>query len=467
MSSAPISFPAVFREIGPTFDGNQDGVLSGPEFWALLRELSRRSPTIETPGSVPIGSTGSVLGSTPAMGSGRDQIDPTTVNWLHEDVSQWAVTSQVTYAGVDPDSITIEHTKAGQWPQFELGGDTVIEGNPWVIVYRDGQWQAATYEWLRPGQTTKGVTAETLGPNTKREPLASWQPRPGELVGFMVSTPARDGSRTIQERSNIQLVRWPGDSAPASSGVPQAGMPDPLRHNTDFLTLRAADGRTLFTHEYAGYSDAQRAEVRRALKERGYTHIYLYAMNEGDYGGRTVFNWYRDPAGFRQILQELVDDGLAPVVWLAPDDAPNFHRDSAEVLPELWRSFIPAIDDLASSYVVGLEMDEYWSGSEQNDLGRHLNTLTEKPLFVHYRTGEWEGARAPWVDGIVYQYGSGVTEAEVRAQTRDLISELSPLGKTFIAGEYAYRVEEAYARRLGEAALEAGADGTGNGSMRG
>ena len=165
------------------------------------------------------------------------------------------------------------------------------------------------------------------------------------------------------------------------------------------------------------------------------------------------------------MLQELVDDGLAPVVWLAPDDAPRFHADSARTLPRQWDSFIPAIDDLVSSYVVGLEMDEYWTAEEQDALGRHLNGLTDRPLFVHYLAGRWEGAKSSWVDGIIYQYGFGMSERQVEDRTRQLVGELHSRGKTFIAGEYGYRIPESESRRLGTAALRAGADGVGNGAF--
>ena len=105
--------------------------------------------------------------------------------------------------------------------------------------------------------------------------------------------------------------------------------------------------------------------------------------------------------------------------------------------------------------------DEYWSGDEQNQLGRHLDNLTDRPLFVHYTSGEWEGAKSEWVDGLIYQYGFGLSEGDVADRTAQLVSRLHPMGKTFIAGEYAYRVPEADARRLGAAALRAGADGVG------
>ena len=40
--------------------------------------------------------------------------------------------------------------------------------------------------------------------------MDTWQPKPGELVGYMVTTPARSYPefRTLDERSNIILVPW-------------------------------------------------------------------------------------------------------------------------------------------------------------------------------------------------------------------------------------------------------------------
>ena len=277
-------------------------------------------------------------------------------------------------------------------------------------------------------------------------------------------------ARGAEDVGGVRIGRLPflfrGPERP-SAGEPTRSAPhetrDALRHMTDFLTLRSADGRTLYTQLYAGYSASDRAAVRDALRARGYTHIYLYVVNEGDLGG-AHFDGYRDARGFRDLLAELVDDGLAPVVWLAPDDAPTFHKTSERALPGLWDSFIPAIDDLVSSYVVGLEMDEYWSPAVQNRLGEHLDGLTDRPLFVHFGAGQWEGAKRPWVDGLIYQYGFRLTEQQIVERTRQLVARLHALGKTFIAGEYAYRVSEAHARRLGAAALRAGADGAGNGA---
>jgi hypothetical protein len=129
------------------------------------------------------------------------------VTWLDADVSGWRVTSQITDITIDRDTICIYHTKAGRWP--ESGGG---EGNPWVFGNVGGRWYAATYEWLRPGQTCKHIERSGewgIGPHTKSPPLETWAPRKGERVGFMVSTFARDSSRTSNERSNIVIVTWP------------------------------------------------------------------------------------------------------------------------------------------------------------------------------------------------------------------------------------------------------------------
>jgi len=137
-----------------------------------------------------------------------DQLDLSKVQWLNANVSNWPVTSKITDVQIGADTISIDHTKSGSWPAMDYNG-VAVEGNPWVFVNRGGQWYGSTYEWLRPGQTEKQVTADGIGENIKVEPLASWTPQPGEPVGFMVSTPARDDSRTVNERTNVVMTTWP------------------------------------------------------------------------------------------------------------------------------------------------------------------------------------------------------------------------------------------------------------------
>lgn len=213
------SLQDIVLEIGQKFDGNRDGALKGAEKWAFLSELAARlAPMVEQGSTAGIQNTeaapGAVTGSTgptesAPVGNPADQIDLSTVTWLDTNVSDWAQTSTITRVNIGSPPIGIEHTKAGQWPSITAGG-TVVEGNPWIFANIDGEWIAATYEWLRPGQTEKEISAENIGAHIKKPPLDGWRPKSGDTVGLMVSTPARLGPEgPINERSNVVLVTWP------------------------------------------------------------------------------------------------------------------------------------------------------------------------------------------------------------------------------------------------------------------
>lgn len=100
------------------------------------------------------------------------------------------------------------------------GGTVTINGvavaaNPWVFVNLGG-WYAATWEWMRPGQVTKARKAVN-GDHIKQPPLASWSPRTGETLYFMVSGLARGSERNVQERSNLIKVTWPAPGGSTTS----------------------------------------------------------------------------------------------------------------------------------------------------------------------------------------------------------------------------------------------------------
>lgn len=142
----------------------------------------------------------------PPSGIPPDAIDLNTVNFLHADVSSWSVTAEVTNVNINPPSLCIDYTGKNQWP-----APTGIVGNPWIIAKINGQWYAGTFEWFRPGQTCKsGTGPDWPGRLVKKSPLQTWIPKKGELVGFMVSTHARDSYRgPTQERTNVVVRRWP------------------------------------------------------------------------------------------------------------------------------------------------------------------------------------------------------------------------------------------------------------------
>ena len=103
------------------------------------------------------------------------------------------------------------------------GGDVLAVANPWVFVNLGGAWYAGTWEWLRPGQTSKARYAVN-GDHVKQAPLASWSPSQGEDLYFMVSGLARSGQRNQLERTNLIKITWPASGGSASSsqtvGIP-------------------------------------------------------------------------------------------------------------------------------------------------------------------------------------------------------------------------------------------------------
>ena len=82
-------------------------------------------------------------------------LDFSEVEWLHHDVGDWPETSRLNEveferAAGGVKTIKFPHSKAGHWPVVENG-----EGNVWVFAHVNGQWYAATWEWLRAGQVEK------------------------------------------------------------------------------------------------------------------------------------------------------------------------------------------------------------------------------------------------------------------------------------------------------------------------
>ena len=169
-------------------------------------EWSSSIPEDETaPGDTPAADT--TAGAT-AGGASTNGLYPAeitgAVRWLHTDVSSWPVTAGMS-ASVGS-SINFPYSKTEAWP--EVDG---VNANCWVFANVNGTWYAATFEWLRRGQTSKpkGVLDGSMGDHIKVSPLSGWRPTSGERIGLMVSGLARTQLRNVKERSNVVMVTWP------------------------------------------------------------------------------------------------------------------------------------------------------------------------------------------------------------------------------------------------------------------
>ena len=128
-----------------------------------------------------------------------------------------AQTARVTSASADPGEVCVDHTHMGSWPGttfFDEPG-VLVQGNQWMFAFIDGRWYGGSGRWFRPGQACKGISNDPftgtfyMPGNT---PLNSYQPRVGDLIGLMSSTPNRfyPSMATIDQRSNVVLVRFGG-----------------------------------------------------------------------------------------------------------------------------------------------------------------------------------------------------------------------------------------------------------------
>lgn len=144
-------------------------------------------------------------------------IDLTKVNYQRfVNIANWPITNKI--IEVDQDGgdghMCINHAKRGNLPVsfFEDNPLVPIEANQWYFARINGQWYGGAGEWLRVNQICKeGQKSEDIGKDgTWGGPMDSWIPKRGELVGYMISTPARAWPtwKTVDERSDVVVRPW-------------------------------------------------------------------------------------------------------------------------------------------------------------------------------------------------------------------------------------------------------------------
>ncbi len=171
--------------------------------------IGRVLAAVEEPPLVAGLGNGVLLGDPPDIPPVRRDVpaDLQGITWLHTDVSGWPQSATLHSVTVNGGQICLDYDHANVWPGVDHVG-AFVNANPWVFIYHEDRWWAATWEWMRHGQTCKSRAA-VAGDHIKRDPFRQWQPRSGEWYGFMVSGLARDAVRNASERTNVVMVQWP------------------------------------------------------------------------------------------------------------------------------------------------------------------------------------------------------------------------------------------------------------------
>jgi hypothetical protein len=156
-----------------------------------------------------VGGGGPSAGYSP-YGAPAGPPDLSQVTWLHTDVSGWDDSAVLSSVQISSDQICLDHDQADVWPVYDLSG-TEVAGNPWIFIWERDRWYAATWEWLRPGQTCKARYA-VAGDHIKQSPFGAssgWEPVSGVTYYFMVSGLARGSERNVAQRTNLVPAVWP------------------------------------------------------------------------------------------------------------------------------------------------------------------------------------------------------------------------------------------------------------------
>lgn len=173
-------------------------ILAAAAMTACETSIDARSDDSDDP---PGDSTSEPSGTSGDSGSASTTSDPAFagVTWMGTtvDVSGWRQTATLD-ASVSGSKVYLNYDKANVWP-----GVDGVNANAWVFFTFNGRKYAGTFDYMRPGQTTK--SANFLIPVGGSE----WRPSSGERVGFMVTGLCRDSRRNVSERSNVDWVIWP------------------------------------------------------------------------------------------------------------------------------------------------------------------------------------------------------------------------------------------------------------------
>lgn len=197
-------------------------------------------------------------------------------------------------------------------------------------------------------------------------------------------------------------------------------------------------------------------------RECNCVHLILANKADGEYGGYSIYGnsitWnidknYTDIMGKR--IKKLRSDGFGIVLWLVTDDDGGWNK----TLAGNFKKYVEDIKslgwfDYASTVVLGIEMNEYWSVSQVQNCVNALRSVYSGKVGIHMTSGKWE-----WIsfgDILFYQVNPGRSAAQIESDARGVVSKCGGKPVNF------FELSRSEDRALSEAALRGGCYGVGN-----
>jgi hypothetical protein len=123
-----------------------------------------------------------------------------------------------------------------RWPYGQPGDDPNfgVFANQWYFAKINGIWYGGAGEWIyrtAPSVCKAGQGTTTIGPDSGfGNPIASWVPRVGELVGYAITSVARPGAvaRTVDQRTQVVVQPWRDTKRGSPALAPQLSFVSPI-----------------------------------------------------------------------------------------------------------------------------------------------------------------------------------------------------------------------------------------------
>lgn len=213
-------------------------------------------------------------------------------------------------------------------------------------------------------------------------------------------------------------------------------------------------------------SDAKFNQRVAFMKSRGVNTAHVFTMNkaDGECAGYSPFGKnftsYTVDKAFADVMTKRIKalrkNGWAVVLWLAADDSNAWTKDVASNAAKA-EKYVKAIKDLgwfdmASTVVVGLEMNEYWNLNQAALMANTVRKHYKGKIGTHHTSGQ-----APFAglgDILFWQCEPGKSVQAIKADTAKALRFGKPVNF--------FELQRNPNRKLCEAAMNAGAFAVGN-----